>query len=96
MSPAASRQLARLVNPMRPQHGSAVCVGAGRDRGVARDPGEDVGGGAAGHVRLGGEQQPVREHRRQQVLQVVRDDVVAAAERGPRLGRAQQLQRGAG
>src|SRR5262245_18744186 len=54
--------------------------------------GDDRVGGTPGQLRLGGRDDPVGEHRYRQRLQVVREDVVAAFERGDRSRRTQKMQ----
>src|SRR5689334_15345053 len=49
-----------------------------RDRHLAQEVDDDVGGGAAGQLGLAGGHEPVREHRGGEDLHVVGDDVVAS------------------
>src|SRR5580692_2006333 len=55
-----------------------------RQRGLRDDPGDHLLGQVALDQRLGGRQQPVREHRDDQGLDVIGDDVVPAVERRAR------------
>src|SRR3984885_511296 len=88
-APAATRQ-----RPEQPVHDVAGLSSGPRQRGLRDDPRDDLLRQVPLDQRLGGRQQPVREHRDDQGLDVIGDDVVPAVERGPRPGRAQQLQRG--
>src|SRR5215213_4565842 len=54
---------------------------------VLHDVGQHVGGGAADHLGLGGGDQPVGQHRGDQLLDVVGDHIVAARHRGRGPGR---------
>src|SRR5690606_16499126 len=105
VAPANSRPTPRGVNALsgltsfrggaagaRPGLGSA----RRRDRQPGHQVGDDLLGGALLHPGLGGEQQPVREDRDGERLDVVGDDVAAPLQGGVGARGADQVQGGAG
>src|SRR5512132_2098247 len=87
---AAVNPAARGVNAFSKLAPSlALAAPADGDGHVLDDVGQDVGGVAADHLGLGGGDQPVSQHRGDQLLDVVGDHVVAARHRRRGPGRPQ-------
>src|SRR4029453_13724111 len=90
---AAANPAARGVNAFSK---SALLPAADGDGDVFHDVGQHVGGGAADHLGLGGGDQPVGQHRGDQLLDVVGAPVGAPRPRPGGPGRPQQGQGGPG